>query len=236
MLKLGILGGMGPLATADFFTKIINNTDVDSDKEHIPVLIDSNTQIPDRTSFILNKEASLDDPLVEMINSALILQRSGADYLAMPCNTAHFFYDEIVERIDIPFVNMIEATACYIKDNYRSAEKVLLLATQGTYKSDVYKKIFTKYGLEVEYPSLLNQDNLMNLIYQVKAAVDSVDRIQFKTLMEELEGYIDTPIILGCTELPLLIDHMNVERPFVDPTLILAKKCVRISKGVDKLY
>ena len=104
---VGILGGMGPLATADLFRKIITHTRAETDQEHIPVLIDSNTAIPDRTAALLYGGA---DPMPEMIRSAKRLEAAGADVLVMPCNTAHGYLDRLARQVRIPFLNMIDLT------------------------------------------------------------------------------------------------------------------------------
>src|SRR5699024_10166329 len=112
MKTLGILGGMGPLATVKLFEKIVSLTHANKDQEHIHTIIDSNINIPHRSRYILGNG---DDPLNELIKSAKRLENAGADFLVMPCNTAHYFYDKIVAVMNIPFLNMIEETAKYIK-------------------------------------------------------------------------------------------------------------------------
>ena len=121
---IGIVGGMGPLATSDLFRKIVEITDAASDQEHVRVCIDNNTEIPDRTAAILKGG---EDPVPEMVKSAVRLQGMGADVLIMPCNTAHYFYDRLTPFVDTPFLNMIEETAKEIKR--RGIKKAGLLAT-----------------------------------------------------------------------------------------------------------
>jgi aspartate racemase len=147
MKTLGIIGGMGPLATADLFKMIIELTPAKSDQEHIPVLIDSNTNIPDRTAAILSCGK---DPRPEMIHSAKRLQEAGADYLLMSCNTAHYFYDDIAENIHIPLLHMPKLTAEYARQ--KGYKKVALLATDGTIKSGVYSNAFENSGVEIITP------------------------------------------------------------------------------------
>jgi aspartate racemase len=108
---LGIIGGMGPLATVNLFNKIVINTDAQNDQEHIHMLVDNNINIPDRTAFLLGTG---EDPTEELIKSAVRLEKAGADFLIMPCNTAHHFYEVIKEKINIDFLNMIEETVKFI--------------------------------------------------------------------------------------------------------------------------
>ena len=110
---IGIIGGMGPMATADLFKKIIESTAAASDQEHLHVLIDNNTDIPDRTACI---EAGSDAPLAPMVESARRLQDMGADVLLIPCNTAHHFYPGVAAAVDVPVLNMPESPApCFPK-------------------------------------------------------------------------------------------------------------------------
>ena len=164
MKTIGIIGGMGPLATVDLFGKIVNLTDAKCDNDHIHILIDNNTYIPDRTSYILGDGKN---PLDELVKSAKRLKDMGADFLVMPCNTAHYFYNDIINNVSIPFINMIEETASYI--NNKKAQKVL---------TDLRHK-------DVEY------------------------------------------VILGCTELPVAFELLNLSGNFIDPTEVLAKAAIK---------
>lgn len=119
-MKLGILGGMGPLATADFFRKIVQMTEAASDQEHIRILMDDNPQIPDRTAFIMGEGT---DPTRAMVRSALRLEFMGADFVAMPCNTAHRFHSTIQSFLDVPILNMVDLTGAYIKKKLARKEE-----------------------------------------------------------------------------------------------------------------
>ena len=146
---IGILGGMGPLATCDLFSKITQITDASCDQEHVRICIDSNTEISDRTNAIIHHGK---DPVPEMVKSAVRLQGLGADVLIMPCNTAHYFYDRILPFVDIPFLSMIDETAKVISD--RGLRKIGLLATDGTLQTAVYEKAF-KSGASLSWCPLL---------------------------------------------------------------------------------
>lgn len=162
---IGIIGGMGPLATCDLFRKIIDITDAACDQEHIRVCIDNNTEIPDRTAAIISSGAS---PVEQMVRSAKGLRDMGSDVLIMPCNTAHFFYKSVAETVDVPFLNMIEETAAVIRR--KGISRVGLLATDGTIQSGVYEKVFEQTGIDTVKPSAGNQKAVMGLIYDgVKA-------------------------------------------------------------------
>ena len=147
MKTVGILGGMGPLATVDLFNKIILETDAHTESENINVVISSNTDIPDRTQYITKGG---ENPLEYIIEEAKKLQKIGADGIVMPCNTAHYFFDKIQQNIDIPLINMIEETAkVIVKTNEIVIVKLDYLQQGGRMKEKVYNKTFKKYNLDV---------------------------------------------------------------------------------------
>ena len=134
---IGILGGMGPLATADLFQKITLHTAAACDQAHPRVCIDSNTNIADRTAALLHSGA---DPVPEMVKSAKRLASIGADFLIMPCNTAHGFYDEVCSAVSIPVLHMIRICAGAL--GQRGIKRAGLLATDGTVRSGIYSDCF----------------------------------------------------------------------------------------------
>ena len=219
---IGIVGGMGPLATCDLFHKIIDVTEAVSDQEHARVCIDSNTEIPDRTKAILEGGT---DPLPQMIKSARLLEQMGADVLIMPCNTAHYFYERVSQAVKVPFLNMLDETAEEIAR--RGIKKVGLLATSGTIQSGVYKKAFDKKNIEMVTPSEDKQKEVMSIIYDgVKAGNYSKSPAGFLDAVKELSDAGAQTMVLGCTELPVAFDMYHLDFAHVDPTLILAKRAV----------
>lgn len=222
---IGILGGMGPLATDDLFHKIIILTEAKNDNEHIHILIDNYTAIPDRTSYILGYG---EDPTKYMIEAAMKLELMGADVIIMPCNTAHYFYDEIVKYLRIPFINMIEEVAKKIKKVKPDASKIGLLATAGTCKSGVYDKVLKKYGIEVIKPNDADQDKVSDLIYGIKAGRTEYNMGDIDSILSYLELQNVDTVILGCTELPVAFQMMNIKGNFIDPTKILAQSAIEL--------
>ena len=230
---IGILGGMGPLATCDLFSKIIQITDASCDQEHVRICIDNNTAISDRTNAIIRHGK---DPVPEMVKSAVRLQSFGADVLIMPCNTAHYFYDRILPFVDIPFLSMIDETAKVISD--RGLRKVGLLATDGTLQTAVYEKAFKKRGISIMVPPPENQVHIMDLIYNgVKAGNKEIDTKPTKKTIEDLFRKGAQTLVLGCTELPVAFDLYGFDYPKTDPTLILASRAVQfVGAKVKKEY
>lgn len=223
MKTLGILGGMGSMATVDFFSKIVSNTDAQSDQEHLHIFIENYSDIPDRTSYLLNSGIN---PLPKMIEGAKRLEAIGADMITIPCNTAHYFYEELQSNISIPIIHIIEEAAKFLKDK---SQTCLLLATEGTYQTNLYKNIFNRYQMTVIHPNKHLQLELDKLIYTYKNTNIIDEEIKFSLLKKIAELDVDH-IILGCTELPIIFSDQS----FIDPTLILARSVIQLSGGKVK--
>ena len=216
---VGIIGGMGPLATSDLFRKIILNTKAKSDQDHIRVLIDNNTQIPDRTSALLRGGES---PLPQIIKSARLLENMGANILIMPCHTSHYFHAEIQKNLDIPLLNMVELTRDSLEK--RGIKKAALLATEGTVKMRTYERVFENSEIELLIPTQEEQKAVTDLIYKgVKAGDKDFDITEFKEVVKKLFDRGAETLILGCTELPLAMETYKLNYNVCDPTTELAR-------------
>lgn len=220
---IGIIGGMGPMATYDLAGKIFNNTVADCDQENIPVLIDCNTRIADRTAAILHGGT---DPRPELKKSAKRLESAGADVLMMACNTAHYFYDSVCEDIKIPVLHMPRLTAQLIFE--MGVKKAGVLATDGTCRSGVYGDALKEKGIEPVYPSAEKQEIIMSLIYDhVKAGKMDFSDLDIDGVISEMKGKGAEILILGCTELPMAFDIIGETGiPSIDPTDVLARAAV----------
>lgn len=220
--NIGIIGGMGPLATCDLMKKMILLTDAGCDQEYPHILVDCNTEIPDRTKYILGGG---ENPLVQMELSAARLEKMGADLLCMPCNTAHFFYDRLQADSGVPVIHMIEETLKVIQKC--SLKRVGLLATKATVDSGLYTGCADKYGVEIITPDEAGQSIVTDLIYQgVKAANWSYDTGRFEEILDQMECNGAESFILGCTELPVAFESYGLRRRVIDPTMILARAAV----------
>ena len=200
------------------------------DQDHPHTIIDSNTNIPDRTRFILQGGES---PIEELKRSAVRLQEAGADLLVMPCNTAHYFYDEISEAVNLPFINMIRETVKTIREDFPET-KVGLLSTTGTISSGVYTDELKKQGIEYAIPSGIHQNPIMELIYNIKMGKYENDLTAFINTIGELKVQGAKVIILGCTELSVAHDMYELPEyvSYVDALQVLAKEAV-IQSGCD---
>jgi len=225
---IGILGGMGPEATTDLFYKIIKFTPAEKDQEHLRIIIDNNPKIPDRTAAILGKG---ENPLPALRETAQNLEKAGADFIIIPCNTAHYFLPSIQESVKIPILNMIEETAKETRKKISLIQKVGLLASVGVYETKIYHQHFRKYNIEVISPEEEDKEKVMKVIYAVKAG-DLSEGIK-KNILKIAQKLIDKgakAIIAGCTEIPLILKEGDVPVPIIDPTQVLAKIAIREAK------
>ena len=223
--SIGILGGMGPLATADLFRKIVTLTRAGCDNDHIRVYIDDNASIPDRTAAILTGGA---DPLPAMEDSLRKLERCGADCIIMPCNTAHYFLPRLQALTDVPFLSMLEAAAKAAGRRFPGGTAGVL-ATRGTLATGLYQNALAAEGVACLLPGEEEQAALMRVIYDgVKAdAAPEAYRADLAAVTEAMARRGADYFILGCTELPLAADAAGLHVPAVDPTEELAKAAIR---------
>ena len=223
---LGIIGGMGPLATANLFNKIVLKTEAKSDQDHIHILIDNNIAIPDRTAYLVGDG---DNPLEELVKSAKRLENMGADFLIMPCNTAHYFYQEIKDVINIAFLNMIEETVMHIKEKYPTSKKVGLLATDGTVQSKIYDLYFNKENIEMINLEENSQKSIMNIIYSVKAGKNQIPLEDIYSAIDELKGKGADVVILGCTELSVVNEKHDLKGNIVDALNVITERAIQFA-------
>ena len=221
---IGIIGGMGPMATLDLFGKLIAHTDAHTDAEHIRVYMDCHTGIPDRTRAILHGGES---PVPYILESAEKLVSIGAELLLIPCNTSHYYYTQICEGSRVPVMNMIRETAQSL--HKEGVDRVGLLATDGTLQAGVYQRELTALGIHTVPPDEAEQREVMRLIYDgVKADAPAFATQAITAMLERMEREGVQRVILGCTELPLGFDRYGLSRKgTVDPADILARAAVK---------
>jgi len=223
---IGVLGGMGPAATADFYQKIIRATPAKSDQDHLQVLIFSNPQVPDRTAAIRGEGP---DPLPALVAGAQVLVRGGADLIAIPCVTAHYFYDALQRAISVPILHLVGETVTAVLTRHPGARRVGLLATTGTLQARLFDAFFEPRGLELLRPDPEDQAAVvMEAIYRVKAeGAHSALRQCIRGAAERLIKRGAEVVVAGCTEIPLLLQDGDLSVPVVDATLVLAEAAVR---------
>jgi len=220
MRALGILGGMGPLATVDFMAKVIEATPAERDQDHIPLLVHAVPQVPDRAAAILN---GTDEPLEWLVRGAGMLRLSGAGAIAIPCNTAHYWHDQLAASIDIPVLHIVDAAADALKQSGISGGQVGLLGTTGTIAAGVYQNRFQALGYDCLSPDDDTQAALvMGGIDAVKAGDLDTGRDKLEAAAETLRQKGCTAIVLGCTEVPIVLSGAG----YIDATEALARASV----------
>ena len=222
---LGIFGGMGPEATADLYNQILEITPAVTDQDHIPTIIFSNPLVPDRMESIANG-GDLIKPYLRF--SFQKLESAGASFIAIPCNTVHYFYDYMQESVDIPIIHMIRETATEVADKYPGIKKVGLLATTGTIESGLYNKELEDEGFEVLTPDDSTEINMvMKAVYGIKSKTDpQVNEDLLAIAGQHLADRGAEVIVLGCTEIPLAYNPGRVDLPVVNATRVLAERAV----------
>ncbi len=217
---IGVLGGMGPKATADFLMKLVDATPVNGDADHIPVVALSHPQIPDRSRAIIDGGPS---PLPELISMAKILKLAGADFGVIPCNTAHHWYNDLDDHSELEFLHIVDAVCQALKDRNTDQGCVGLMATPGTIKSGFYQYRLAELGYQCHIPDEASMVRIQHGIANVKA---NDLKTGHQILMQEAKLLQDrniTTIILGCTELPLVLSDPEL---FIDSSQALAEACV----------
>ena len=221
---IGIMGGMGPAATVDLMSRIISMTDASSDQEHIPMIVDNDTRIPDRTEAILGRGES---PAPEMLASAKRLEAAGADFIIIACNTAHYFLPRLQSETDIPILDMPAITAKRCAE-LLPGKTAAILATTGTLDVGIYDKALAREGVEFLVPDDDERKEIMRFIYDVVKASKPIppEKEAWSSLLDGLRERGADYFILGCTELPILAESLDDPGPFVDPTEQLAREAV----------
>ncbi len=224
---IGILGGMGPEATAHLYSLIIKHTQVKKDQDHIRIFITSNPEIPPRTEAILKTGPS---PVPFLIEGIQRLKNAGVDFVIVPCVTAHYFLPEVLEQIDVPFLSLIDESLDWAKDNIPGLKKVGLLSSTGTQVSRLFHDKFGEAGIEVIVPEGKEQQVVMEAIFGaggIKAGFTSGPSKKLIVLAaEKLIAKGAEAILAGCTELPLVLEAGDISVPLIEPMDILARKSI----------
>lgn len=239
---LGVIGGLGPLASAYFMRLVTEMTDAKVDQEHIEILMHSMPQIPDRTRFIIGE--SQESPLPQMLEAGHGLVRGGAEVIAIPCVTAHFFQKTLEKELGVTVLNAIEEACVLVKE--AGINKVGIMATDGTVRSGLFQKTFEKQGIDCIVPSSEEQQNVMSIIYNYVKAGLPIPAELFMSVTNELFENGAQVVLLGCTELsimkrdnPKLFMNENRDEKYLDVLEVLArssvKACGRLSEAYERL-
>jgi aspartate racemase len=223
---IGVLGGMGPLATADFFMKLIRNMNAKSDQEHNRIIIDSNSQIPDRVSAILDGGI---DPAPQLLKSAVMLENLGVSLIAVPCHSAYPFLEKIRSYLNVPILDMVST----VVEETRKLKltKVGILASQGLHKLNLYQSLLESFSIETV--ELTKEEN-SNIIEQVRLRTKSgiIDDITYNLLDKAINILAERgapKIALCCSELPLALKEP--QEKVIDSNYLFARKVLEKVKN-----
>ena len=226
MYKLGVIGGMGPLATVSFYERVVLNTAAKCDNEHIDMVVLSHASMPDRTKCIIENKGG---EFLEVIKKDFkILEDIGVEAVAIPCNTSHYFFDEFKKFTGLRIINMIEETILEVKK--RGIEKIAVFGTLGTLNSKVYEKYANQHGILVKEVSPEDKQAVMDIIYDIK----ETNCLDGRRFVDILSRYCDdeTVGIIACTELSLLDIPRDINT--IDALDVLVKRSIELSGAVVK--
>lgn len=223
--RIGIIGGMGAAASSLFYKYVTDMTDASVDQEHVNLMILSDASMPDRTRAILSGDYEQAEE--QLLDDALTLQNCGCVAIGVTCNTSHFFIDRIEQKVDVPFIHMIDETAAAVAARKESG-RTAVLATDGTIQTGLYQERLKKYGVEPFVPEDKMQQLVMYEIYdRIKKGLPC-DREAWERLDNYIRMQNCVNAILACTELSVIRDEILLGDFYVDPMRILAKKVIQL--------
>ena len=227
---VGVIGGMGPDATVDLMRRVLALTPARDDQDHIRMLVDNNPKVPSRIAALI--EGTGPSPLPTLIDMARGLETQGADFLVMPCNTAHHYHGEVADAVGIPFPNLMELVVADLAQHHSERRRVGLLASSALSKIRLYEPHFERAGLELLYPTPPRQEALMALIRAVKAArTDEQGTAAFSDAARDLAGQGAELLLIACTELSFIADTLASDLPGVDAADVLARAVVERARA-----
>ncbi|CAM3441324.1 amino acid racemase [Paenibacillus lupini] len=223
--SLGVIGGMGPKATSVFFEKIINKTSADIDQDHINIIILNHTSLPDRTDVLRKKEGDLF--LDKISKDMALLHNAGVSNIAIPCNTAHCFYNEMQEMTTIPIINMVNETLKLVVDKFGSGSRMGILATDGTLHNGIYSKECENLELKLYKPNEEIQKRIMSIIYKKLKKNQHVEPAEIEEIIEMLLSDFGCDcVVIACTELSGIPLRQNIKRHCIDAMDVLVEKSI----------
>ena len=231
-LTVGVLGGMGPAATIDFMDKLLKATGAKREQDNLRLLVDCNPKVPDRNSAA--SEGS--QPGAVLADMARGLERSGADFVVMACNTAHAYEAQIRAALTVPFVSLIAETAAALKAAHPAVKRVGLLATTGCLEARLYQDAFAKVGVEAMAPNAADEARLMALLYRVKMGeLSDAARAEMRAFADLLIADGAEVVVAACTEVPLVLTHGDIAAPLLDTTEVLVNRTLAYAQKREPL-
>ncbi len=227
---VGILGGMGPEATVDLMRRVIAGTPARDDADHIRMLVDSNPRVPSRIEALIDRTG--ESPVPCLVEMARGLERQGADFLVIPCNTAHHYHAEVAAAVDVPVLNLIGMTARDAGRACPDLARVGLLASSALMRIRLYEPWFEQLGVGVLYPGSGVQRELMALIRAVKTGRYTAPQVAAcDRAAEDLQAQGAQCLVVACTELSVVAERLDTDLPVCDAADVLARAVIREALG-----
>ncbi len=232
-LTVGVLGGLGPKATLDFFAKVLERTRAERDQDHLHLLIDNNPQVPNRNEAVAGTGPSPAPALAQMARG---LEAAGADFLVMACNAAHAFKGAITEATSLPFISIIEETVAATLERQPGVATLAVLAAAGCLDAGLYRDAFAAHGVRTLEPEGERRERFMELLYRIKAGDKGpAVRTDMRALAAELIAEGAEVLVAGCTEVPLVLFEDDLSVPLIDSTDVLVDATIAHATGTRAL-
>lgn len=232
---VGIIGGMGPEATVDLMARLIRLTPALDDADHVRCIVDNNPKVPSRIKALI--EGGGASPVPELQDMARRLEAWGADFLAMPCNTAHYYFQDIQDAVSIPMLNLIEITVRTVLKHQPRIAAVGILGSTAMLLTGLYQRAFATAGVTVVYPDTSCQARVMFAIKDIKKGAVDQAAPAFETAVSNLETQGAQAVVVACTELsllsPALPPTLPLPVPQYDAADILARAIIHACKEQD---
>lgn len=227
---LGVLGGLGPQATDFFYNGIIEHTDASCDQEHIDMIILSHATTPDRTKAIMTGD---DKALIQsLVKDVRMLEAAGAANIAIPCNTSHYFYEQMQQAVNIPIIHMVRESVRYARFKHKDVKKIGIMGTDGTISTGIYDQECALAGVTAVHPGPERQADVMHIIYDEIKAGERGSKHLFNGVVEELTREGCEVVILACTELSVYKRFHNVPECCLDAMDVLIRESILRSGAV----
>ena len=232
LLTVGVIGGMGPAATVDFMDKVLKASAAAREQDNLRLLVDCNPHVPDRNT------AAIDGvhPGPVIAEMARGLERQGADFIIMACNTAHAYEADIRAAITVPFVSLIAETAAVLSSRHARVKRAGLLAGSGCLHAGLYQDALAAHGVAAVVLDTDGQTRFMDLLYQIKRGdVSAAARAEMRALADVLIGSGAEVVVAACTEVPLVLAHHDIAVPLVDSTAVLVERTLAYARDGEPL-
>ena len=226
---VGVIGGLGPEATLDFFAKVLAKTQAATDQEHLHLIINNRPDVPNRNEAVAGTGPSPGPALAE---NALSLAAAGVDFLVMVCNAAHAFQKDVTDAVELPFISLIDETVRATLEQVPEVKRVGVLGSSGCLDARLYQDAFAERGVSALVPEGEQRDTFMKLLYQIKGGDKGAKvKAEIRQLALNLVGEGAEAIIAGCTEVPLVLFENDLAVPLVNSTDVLVDSTIAYALG-----